>query len=115
MDISLKKHTGSQLEATRLNDVNDNWTTLENDLKAIQGGSVIVNLTSGAGNITVTFPVPYPTTAPPYVAATPVIGTSLGDKLNFGIRNITKTGFDIVCERDTGYTTVTFHWIAIPR
>ena len=114
MDISLKKHTGSQLEATRLNDVNDNWTTLENDLKAIQGGSVIVNLTSGAGNITVTFPVPYPTT-PPYVAATPVIGTSLGNKLNFGIRNITKTGFDIVCERDTGYTTLTFHWIAIPR
>ena len=121
MAFTLKKHTSNQLESARLNDVNDNWGDIEQAIDILQtnaslqqAGSITLQLTSGAGSGTVTFPTEYPTN-PPYIVLTPVIGTSLGNKLNFGIRNITKTGFDIVCDRDTGYTTVTFHWIAIPR
>lgn len=78
-----------------------------------QAGSITLQLTSGAGSGTVTFPTEYPTN-PPHIVLTPVVGT-LGNKFVYGIKNVTKTGFDIVCERDSGYTTVMFYWISVPR
>ncbi len=115
----LSTGTGQQ-EGQRMQDVDENFGRVEQAIDTLnanaslwQSGSITLQLTSGAGSGTVTFPVPYPTT-PPYVAATPVVGT-LGNKLNFGAKSITKEGFDIVCERDTGYTSVIFHWIAVPR
>ena len=120
MAFTLKKHTSNQLESARLNDVNDNWgdieqaiDTLQTNASLLQSGSITLQLTSGAGSGTVTFPTEYPTN-PPYIVLTPVVGT-LGNKFVYGIKNVTKAGFDIVCERDTGYTSVTFHWIAVPR
>ena len=80
----------------------------------LQSGNITVQLTSGVGSGTVTFPEPYPS-IPPYVVMAPVIGGSLGNKLNFSVKNITKEGFDVVCERDTGYISIIFHWIAVPR
>lgn len=104
-----------------MQDVDENFGRLEAEVdllnanaSLLQSGSITLQLTSGAGSGTVTFPEPYPS-IPPYVVATPVIGASLGNKLNFGVKNIAKEGFDVVCERDTGYTSIVFHWIAIPR
>ncbi len=87
--------------------------TLNANASLLQSGSITLQLTSGAGSGTVTFPAEYPTN-PPYIVLTPVVDT-LGNKLNFGVKNITKEGFDVVCERDTGYTTVMFYWISVPR
>ena len=123
MAISLKKHTpgAGEQESARLNDVNSNWGTIEqaiNDLQAnaslLQSGSITLQLTSGVGSGTVTFPEPYPS-IPPYVVMAPVISASLGNKLNFSVKNITKEGFDVVSERDTSYTSIIFHWISVPR
>jgi hypothetical protein len=103
-----------------MRDVDENFERIEQAIDTLnanaslqQAGSITLQLTSGVGSGTVTFPTEYPTN-PPYIVLTPVVGT-LGNKLNFGIRNITKTGFDIVCERGTDYNSVTFHWIAVPR
>lgn len=116
----LSTGTGQQ-EGQRMQDVDENFGRVEQAIDTLnanaslwQSGSITLQLTSGAGSGTVTFPEPYPS-KPPLVVIAPVISSSLGNKLNFGAKSITKTGFDIVCERDTGYTAVIFHWIAVPR
>ncbi len=128
MPITLKKTTdAANVTAWQQTDYDANMTAIENAVNANmtaidtlnanaslqQAGSITLQLTSGAGSGTVTFPTEYPTT-PPYIVLTPVVGT-LGNKLVYGIKNVTKTGFDIVCERDSGYTAVMFYWISVPR
>jgi hypothetical protein len=115
----LSTGTGQQ-EGQRMQDVDENFGRVEQAIDTLnanaslqQAGSITLQLTSGAGSGTVTFPTEYPT-KPPYIVLTPAVDT-LGNKFVYGIKNVTKTGFDIVCERDTDYTTVTFHWIAMPR
>ena len=88
--------------------------TLNANASLLQSGGIMLQLTSGVGSGTVTFPKPYPSISP-YVVMAPVISASLGNKLNFSVKNITKEGFDVVCERDTSYTSIIFHWIAVPR
>lgn len=112
--MNLRQISSTDTVQKVVNDYNLNMQDIQANASLLQSGSFTLQLTSGVGSGTVTFPEPYPS-IPPYVVMAPVIGGSLGNKLNFGVQNITKEGFGVICKRDTGYTSVIFHWISVPR
>ena len=111
--MNLRQISSTDTVQKVVNDYNLNMQDIQANASLRQGGSFTLQLTSGAGSGRVTFPMEYPTN-PPYIVLTPVVGT-LGNKFVYGIKNVTTKSFDIVCERDTGYTSVIFHWISVPR
>ncbi|WP_158756586.1 H-type lectin domain-containing protein [Streptomyces sp. NRRL S-475] len=80
----------------------------------IQRGSATTPATGDTSGtwtaVSVTFAVPFSST--PTVVATPISGVGSGStELNWSVDNVTATGFDMRCRRNTNSVT-TFGWIA---